>query len=218
MNRRQFGKLSLAGLAFGAMLNGMAFLTGCAGLPVATFVSMGLQLVGTVLPTIPGILAAFGALSGKVLTEAQVAQITAVFRGVGDLFTQAESALNQFNANNDPTLIAKIQDILAQIKTRLSAMLADVQVKDAAVLAKITSVTNAFIDLANNILTILPQVVNGKLQARKVSHAKLAQVTPEGWATRFNRSVGTPVGHAEVDAAFANVKAVVPAPYGGVKK
>ena len=205
MNRREFGKMSLGGVA---LLYVAKFLTAC-GIPVATFVSMGLNLIGTVLPTIPGILAAFGNLTGKTITPAQVAQLTAVFQGVGDLFTQAETALNAFNANNDPTLIAKIQDILGQIKTKLSAVLTDIQIKDVATVSKITSIVNSFIDLANNVLTILPTIVNGKLQARKVSHARVQAATAEAWAPRFNRAVGAPTGSTDVDAAFANVKAVV---------
>lgn len=218
MNRRQFvSQISLGCLLLASMATPISFIGGCAGIPIATFVSMGLQLIGTVLPTIPGILAAFGTLVGKTISPAQVAQITAVFTGVGDLFQQAESSLNQFNANNDPTLIAKIQDILRQIKARLVALLPDVQIKDAATLAKITSIVNAFVDLANNILTILPQTVNGKLQPRKVSHAQLQAVTAESWAKKFNLVVGAPVARVrgaeyvpDVDVAFANVRAVVP--------
>jgi hypothetical protein len=206
MNRRDFGKMSLKGLA---PLLVARVMVAC-GIAVGTFVSMGLTLISTVLPTIPGILAAFGSLTGKTISAAQVAQLTAVFQGVADLFRQAETALNQFNANNDPTLIAKIQDILGQVKTSLGNVLADIQIKDPATLAKITSVVNSFVDLANNILTILPQVINGKLQARKVSHAQMAQVTPEGWSSRFNQSVGKPTGNNDVDLAFSNVRAVVP--------
>jgi len=205
MYRRHFIRLSFTSL----LLLSSKFLMACAGLAVGTFVSMGLQLISTVLPTIPGILAAFGSLTGKTISAAQVAQLTAVFQGAADLFQQAETALNQFNANNDPTLITKIQDILGRIKSSLSSVLPDLQIKDVATLAKISSVVNSFIDLANNILTILPQVINGKLVARKVSKAQMAKVTPEGWSARFNESVGKPTGNNEVDLAFSNVRATV---------
>lgn len=218
MNRRHFGKLlSLGGVvALAALASGTTFLTGCGAVPVSTFVSMGLQLLGTVIPTIPGIIAALSTLSGKTITAEQVQQLITVFQGVQDLFGQANAALTQFNTNNDPNLIAKIQDVLQQIKSRLSSVIVDVQIKDPGTIQKVEAVVGAFVDLTNNVLAILPQVVNGKLVARKVPHARVVAAEAQPWAARFNAAVGAPTGNNVVDSAFANVKAVVALPpYGG---
>jgi hypothetical protein len=182
---------------------------GCAVGGAATWINMGLNLITTLLPTIPSLIAAISGLVGKnVLTQAQVDKLTQVFTGVQQLFQQAQTALTQYEANSDPTLITKIQDILNQVKTSLSNVLTDVQITDPATVAKITLIVNSFIDLANNILAILPTVTNGKVTARKVTHGQMAQVTPEAWAARFNEAVQKPSGNTALDAAFSQVHAV----------
>ena len=216
MDRRQFGRATSLGLLSLVMAGGsvLSLLEGCAAVPTATFIQMGLQLLGTVIPTIPGIISAFAALVGKTLSVSQVTKLTSIFQGVGDLFSRANAALQQFQANNDTSLISQIEDLLGQIKTNLAGVLTDVQISDQATLVKITSIVNSFIDLANNLLSILPVVSGGKLIARKVPKARMAQVTASGWATRFNRAVQTSSGNSEIDSAFAGVSAKVPTTYG----
>jgi len=208
MNRRDAVKRLGVGtllLALGAVAS---IIPGC-GIPAATWITMGLNLIGTVLPTIPGIIAAISTLAGQqVLNQTQVQKLTQVFTGVQSLFQQAYAALNQYQANMDPTLITKIQDIVTQIKTQLSGVLANVQITDTATVAKITSIINAFTDLANNILVILPSVTAGKVTARRVSAAQLKRVTPEIWAAEFNAAAHKPSGSAVVDGAFGTVHAI----------
>jgi len=208
MQRRQFLQFSSLAVLAISMAGGFV---GC-GVPVATWIQMGLGLINTVLPTIPSIIAAFQGLTGKGLTPAQVAKLQAIFTGAQDLFSQALALVQQYQAHNDNTLIAKIQDILNQLKTTLNLqqILADVQVSNPAVVAKITTVVNSFIELANDVLIILPSVSpTGQVHARKVSQAQMARLQPTVWAARFNASLATSNGKdAEVDAAFASVKAV----------
>jgi hypothetical protein len=192
--------------AYGALATGY-LLEACAAAALP-FITMGLNLIGTILPTIPSIIAAISGLTGKTIPSTEVNKLTQIFVGVQDLFKQAQDALNQYQASNDTTLITKIQDILNQVKTRLASALADTQITDPATVSKITLVVNSFVDLANNILAILPQVVNGKAVARKVSRAQRAQVTPEAWAKKFNAAAHSPSGNAAVDAAFSKVNAV----------
>ncbi len=204
MNRRQFSKTAIAGLLLAYVGR---FLAAC-GVAALPFITMGLNLIGTILPTIPGIIAAIGSLTGHTIPPAASAKLTQIFSGVQDLFVQAEQALNQYQQNNDPTLITKIQDILNQVKLRLSNVLADTQITDAATVTKITSLVTTFVDLANTILGILPTVVGGKVVARKVSRAQMATVTPEAWSAKFNRAAQAPSGSTAVDDAFKNVVAV----------
>jgi len=207
MTRKQFLFGSLLGYV--AVATGLPYMIGCAAGAALPFITLGLNLIGTVLPTIPSIIASISTLAGhNVLNESQVAKLTQVFQGVQDLFKQVEVDLNQFQANNDPTLVAKIKDALTLIQTDLKQGMADVQITDTATVTKITGIVNSFIDLTNNVLLLLPVVSNGKIQARKPTHAQLAQVDPKVWAAKFNRTVSTPSGNSAVDTAFADVKAV----------
>ena len=204
ISRREFSALSLKSAVVALAWRFMAA-CGAAALP---FITMGLNLIATILPTIPSIIAAISSLTGKTIPAAAVAKITQIFVGVQDLFKQAQSALTQYQANNDPTLITKIQDILGQVKASLGNVLVDVQITDQATIAKISLIVNSFVDLANNILAILPTVVNGKVVAKKVSHAQQTQITPKAWAAKFNQAAHSPSGNADVDSAFERVTAV----------
>jgi hypothetical protein len=208
MDRRQMIASSVFGMA--AVLLGAPFFVGCGVAGALPVITLGLNLVGTILPTIPGIIASISTLAGHgVLTQAQVAKLTAVFTGVQSLFQEAESTLTTLQSNNDPTLIAKIKDIMTQIQTQLSTVLTDVQITDPGTVTKITAIVNSFIDLAANVLTILPVVSNGKIvAAKKPTNAQMRSVTPEAWAERFNRAIALPSGNPIADAAFAPVKAV----------
>lgn len=205
-NRREM----LAGMLamFAVMLSGVSILAGC-GAAALPWITMGLNLLATLLPTLPSLIAAFGNLIGKnILTAAQIAKLTQIFTGVQNLFQQVQADLTAFETSSDPTLIAKIQDLLNQIKTQLSTIITDVQITDPATVAKITAIANAFIDLASNILLLLPTVAaNGKLMAKHISKAQLAKLTPEAWASRFNEAVHKPSGNPALDAAFEKVKA-----------
>ena len=206
VSRRNFAVTSLKAVVLFSTVG--RFLAACGAAAALPFITMGLNLIGTILPTIPSIIAAIGSLVGKTIPATTVTKLTEIFTGVQTLFQQAQSALTQYQANNDPTLITKIQDILGQVKSSLAVDLAALQITDSATVAKVTLIFNSFIDLANNLLAILPSVVGGKVVARKVSHAQLANVTPDAWATRFNRAVSKPSGSKDVDDAFANVQAV----------
>jgi hypothetical protein len=205
VTRRSFLKQSFVLVALASAGRFMAACVGAAALP---FITMGLNLIGTILPTIPSIIAAISSLTGHTISAASVAKLTQVLSGVQDLFSQAQSALIAYQQNADPTLIAKIQDLLGQVKTRMQAILTDVQITDQATVAKILSIANSFIDLANNILVILPSVANGKVQAKRVSKAQLAQVSSNAWAAKFNAAVKVKTSNPEVEKAFANVVAV----------
>jgi hypothetical protein len=185
----------------------LVFSLGC-GVAIATWISLASNLIATVLPTIPGLIASFGALGGKTLTPAQVARLTGVFQGVSDLFSQANQLVAQYQANPDPSTVAKVRGLVTQIQTRLSSVLADLQITDAATVAKIQASIDAFTALANSILTVLPTVTGGKVTARHVSRAQMKEITPEAWAAKFNQSMQKRTGNALVDGAFANVKAV----------
>jgi len=207
-DRRKF--LGLLGSAM-IVLSAAGGFSGC-GVAVATWIQMGLGLINTILPTIPSLITAFQGLTGKGLTDAQVAKLTSVFNGAHDLFSQALTFVQQYQANNDPNLITKIQDLLNQIKTSLNLqqLLADLQVTNAAVVSKITVVVNSFIELVNDVLIILPSVTpTGQVHAKRVSEAQMARLKPEAWAARFNGALASSKGqNAEVEAAFSNVKAV----------
>ena len=87
----------LAG-AFGGVV---LFLTGSVGCGVAamTWISIGLSLIATLLPTIPGIVGAFASLVGKTLTPAQLAEYQPLFD----------------NAKKLRALLAELQDLTLEI-------------------------------------------------------------------------------------------------------
>ena len=181
---------------------------GC-GTPVATWVSLGISLLNTILPTIPALITGIESLLGQTLTAAQVAKLTTIFQGASDLLTQALTALNTYEANPQATTIQQIQTILTQVKANLSNIVADVGITDAATATKIQAIAQTFIDLAQSILNILPTVTaEGKLHAKKLSQQQLNAVTPQIWAAQFNSVIKAPSGSAAVDNAFKNVKAV----------
>lgn len=184
--------------------------TGC-GVSAAAWLTIATGLISTVLPTIPMLVQSFGSLLGHTLNAAQTQKLTAIFTGVGNLFQQINGVLTAIGtATPSASDITKIQGIVTQIQTTLNlqAILADLQVTDTATVQKITDSVNAFLDLAQNILNILPIVTAaGVVTARRVSTAAYHKVTAQGWATDFNARMQKKTGNAVVDGAFAGVVA-----------
>ena len=204
MKRRDI--LTLIGVA---IASGLTFMAGC-GVPAATWISLATSLLATVLPTIPALIQTFGTLVGKnIITAAQQAKLQQIFTGVQDLLNQANAGVTQFEASGDVTLLSKIKTILGQVKTSLSSVITDVGITDPATVAKITLMANSQIDLADNILAVLPVVSGGKLMAKKVTKEQMQKVTAKAWAAKFNAASNAPSGNKDIDDAFTKVKAVV---------
>jgi hypothetical protein len=201
----------LTSLIFALAVAGMNLVSPGCGVSAETWIQLALSLANTVLTALPGIITALQSLMGgttPVLTAAQLAKLTKVFQGAENLFTTAIADINLYQKNADPTLIGKIEDILNQIKSSLGSVLTDVQVTNAALVAKITAAVDSIVGLADTILSVLPSVISGKLVAKKVSKQQMARLAPETWAASFNLAIHKPTGDAAVDAAFAQVNAV----------
>jgi hypothetical protein len=198
----------LAGAVIG--LAAMGGFAGC-GVATATWVTMGLGLLTAVIPTIPSLITAVAGLVGTVLTAAQVAKLTTIFNGIGDLFSQIQADIQKFQSTNDTTLVATIRDLLTQLQGMLNVqqILTDVQITNPALVAKITTAVNQFLGLVSGILAILPAVTGGKLVEKPATSAQLATLEPKAWAAQFNAAMAATNGKdPAVDAAFSGVKAV----------
>src|ERR1700689_4787194 len=86
----------LAGFLGGLILC-MTGSVGCAA-SAMTWVSLGLSLIATLLPTIPSIVAGFASLIGKSLTAAQLAKIQSIFNGITNILQQVQTAIQNFEA------------------------------------------------------------------------------------------------------------------------
>jgi hypothetical protein len=195
MKRRNF----LTSLIFALAVAGMNLVSPGCGVSAETWIQLALSLANTVLTALPGIITALQSLMGgttPVLTAAQLAKLTKVFQGAENLFTTAIADINLYQKNAN------------QIKSSLGSVLTDVQVTNAALVAKITAAVDSIVGLADTILSVLPSVISGKLVAKKVSKQQMARLAPETWAASFNLAIHKPTGDAAVDAAFAQVNAV----------
>lgn len=209
MLRRKF-----LGMAVG-MYSAIALGLSACGVAAMTWVSLGLSLIGTLAPTIPGIINGFASLVGKTLTAAQQAKLVSIFNGVTDLLTQIKTAITNFEANPIGTILTEVKTLLTTLQSSLniSAILNDLQISDTGTVAKITGIINTILGLATTILTYLP-VVNvtaagaTTLSTAKIPGSVLKDSSPEAFATRLNYALWTPSGNSDVDAAFASVKTV----------
>lgn len=207
MNRREmiqkstlFGMAAISVPAFGSLS-----FVGCTEQQTADWIQLGLNLVGTVIPTLPGILGAIGALTGKSIPDTVATTLNDQFTNVQNLFKTIQADIKQFQASNDQTIIGKIQLLIQQIQKDLSAVLADLSIKDAGTVTHIKAVVSSLSLLASNLLAILPIITSvGKIQARKVD---MKRYDARVWAKQFNDTVQQKTDNSEADAAFAGVKA-----------
>ena len=203
----------LAGFLGGLVL----CLTGSVGCAVAvmTWVQIGLSLLATLLPTLPGIINGFAKLVGKTLTAAQLAKIQAIFSHVADILSQVEAAIQSFEQNPVGSVITEVKNLLNALVATLNVqnILTDLGITDPATVAKLTSIINVILGLATDILNILPATTMGAdgtlhVAATKKNVALAASLTPSAFAAKLNAAIWVKTANPEVDAVFATIKAV----------
>lgn len=209
MKRRSF--MQYFGLA---VIGAQAFLEACAATAL-TWVQIGLSLIATLAPTIPGIIAAFAKLVGKTLTAAQQAKIAGYFTKVTDLLTQIQQQITAFEANPVSGTISIIKQLVTDLQSvlNLQTILADLNITDSATVQKITGIVNTILGIATDILGVLPALkitaqggmtVNQGLVPPDIAKT----LNPKIVAQKLNAALWATTGNTEVDAIFEQVKTV----------
>src|SRR5271169_1230851 len=141
MLRRKF-----LGMAIGLYAAVAVGLSSC-GAAVMTWISLGLSLIGTLAPTIPGIIQGFASLVGKTLTAAQLAKLQSIFNGITDLLTQIRTAITNFEANPVGTVLTEIKTLLTTLQNSLNItnILNDLGISDTGTVAKLTGIINTIL-------------------------------------------------------------------------
>lgn len=211
MNRREMLQRSGFGIAaLTVPMFGSLEMFSCTEQQVAAWIQLGLNLVATVLPTLPGILGAVSSLTGKTIPAEAATLLTTQFTNVQSLFQTVQADIEAFKQSNDTTLVSKIQTVIGQIQTSLASVLKNLSITDAGTVSHIQAVVSSMTLLASDLLAILPIVSNGKIQARshgRLQKATLMRVNTKVWAQQFNDTVHVKTDNAEVDSVFATVKA-----------
>jgi hypothetical protein len=203
----------LAGFLGGLVL----CVTGSVGCAVAamTWIQIGLSLLATLLPTLPGIIAGFAKLVGKTLTAAQLAKIQTIFSNIANILMQVEAAIQSFEQNPVGSVLTEIKNLLNSLVATLNiqSILNDLGITDPATVAKLTSIINVILGLATDILNILPATTisaDGTLHIApsKKNAALAASLTPSAIAAKLNAAIWVKTVNPEVDAIFEQIKAV----------
>lgn len=209
MLRRKFLAMAVgmyAGIAMG--------LSAC-GAAVMTWISLGLSLIGTLAPTIPGIIQGFASLVGKTLTAAQLAKLQSIFNGITDLLTQIRTAITNFEANPVGTVLTEIRTLLTTLQNSLNLtnILNDLGISDTGTVAKLTGIINTIFGLATTILSVLPTISvdaagTAIITAQPIPKNIAKNLQPVAFAQSLNHALWTPCGNKDVDAAFESITAV----------
>jgi hypothetical protein len=202
MNRRAL----LSGMLGGLILC-VTGSVGCAAMAM-TWISLGLSLLATLLPTIPGIISGFAALVGKTLTAAQLAKIQAIFAHITDILTQVQAAIQNFENNPVGSVLTEVKNLLNSLVASLNitAILNDLGITDSATVAKLSSIINVVLGLATDILNIIPSVAAGA--SKEVTKQISAAMSPQAVAARLNAAIWVKTERPDVDAIFEKIQAI----------
>lgn len=125
------------------------------------------QLVNALLPLATDIAVQFATYSGRgTLSAADAANIQKYSGDVKVLFADIGADVAAWQSTKDPSKLAHIDALLAQIKTQSTELIAILQVKDTNTLAFITAIVQDSIDLAGLIPIIVHPPVAGAMEVR----------------------------------------------------
>lgn len=131
------------------------------------------------------------ALTGGTATPQEVASINQI----GQVATAGLTAINNlyksYSSANAATTITEIRAAGAALTANLSSLLAAAQIKDAALLAKVTAAVNLIVATVNTVISLLPASTSSADMKAAKARAKTASVPkPADLKAQWQQQVG----------------------------
>jgi len=158
--------------------------------------------LGPAITIILNLLAAFGVTK---ISAADIQFVTSQAAAVTSDLTLVGQMIDQYNAAaaaDQPTILAKIDDVLKTIQGNLNAILPGLHIVDAAVQAKVEAVVGAVIAEVETLKGFIP-VLQGTVAISSIAHIPL---TGRQFRSQFNRVLRMRTGDASVDTITAQLQ------------
>lgn len=143
------------------------------------------QLVNALLPLATDIAIQFATFANKgTIPASQAAAIQKYSTDAQTIFKDISADVTAWQTTQDPSKLAHINSLLAQIKTQATDLISAFQITDPNTLAFITALVQDSVDLAGLIPVIVHPAVAGKMEVRMRTNLPKAKSLQEVFKSR----------------------------------
>lgn len=174
------------------------YMGGCGPL---TWLSDALQILPIAGSMLASVLTLIGALTGSTVETAIAAKVSAIISKAMAGITDLETIINEYKANPSTTLLGSIEEGTQAVIDKITQLLTDTGITDAATQSKVTAILNLFLTEVKAFATLLPALNVSSGQTLTVT----VPMTSKQAKAAFNTIIATPTGSPAVDAALAKL-------------
>ena len=164
-----------------------------ADLPVLTQMALNIASLVAALET------------GKQVSPTEAAAIQNISAEAGKDLNLLQALYDQYKANPDKAILAKIQSVIGDIKQNLPALLQAAHITNPTLLARVTAAVNLILSTVSSFASLMPQPVAPSIAARRAP-ANTAVPHVKDLKMQWNAQVCAATGNAVFDAALTGCR------------